>query len=64
MSIGGGDAGAFLAAVLEGVDAVEGDAGYVFIGCEDTEDATFLAPVGWFQAAIMQYGFALSVRTR
>jgi hypothetical protein len=30
--------------VLKGVDAVESDAGYVFIGCKDTEDATFLAP--------------------
>ena len=43
-AVGGGDAGALLAAVLQGVDAVEGDAGYVFIGCVDAEDAALLAP--------------------
>jgi hypothetical protein len=47
MAVCSSDAGALLAAVLQGVDAVEGDARYVFIGCENTEDATFLAPSLW-----------------
>ena len=46
VAVCGGDAGAFLAAVLQGVDAVEGDAGYVFAGGVHPEDATFLAPLG------------------
>ncbi len=43
-AVGGGDAGALLAAVLEGVDAVEGDAGYVFIRRVDAEYAALLSP--------------------
>ncbi len=38
------DASALLAAVLQGIDAVEGNAGYVFIRRVDAEDAAFLSP--------------------
>ena len=44
-SIACGDAGALLAAVLEGVDSVEGYARYVFIRREHAEDAALLLPV-------------------
>src|SRR5439155_24853307 len=43
-SVGRGDAGALLAAVLEGIDAVEGDAGYIFTGRVDAEYAALLSP--------------------
>ena len=42
-AVGGGDAGALLAAVLEGVEAVEGDAGDVFVRRVDAEDAALLS---------------------
>src|SRR4030042_1501559 len=44
-SVACGDAGALLAAVLEGVDTVEGDPCYVFVRREHAEDATLLSPV-------------------
>jgi len=43
-AVGGGDAGALLASVLKSVDAVEGDAGYVFTGSVDAEYAALLSP--------------------
>jgi hypothetical protein len=43
-AIGCGDAGALLTTMLQSIDSVESDAGYVFIGRVDAEDAALLAP--------------------
>src|SRR5256885_388383 len=43
--VGDGDAGRFLAAVLEGEEAEEGDAGDVAVGSADAEDAAHQATV-------------------
>jgi hypothetical protein len=40
--IGRGDAGAFLAAVLQGKKCEKGKTGYILIGCIDTENAARL----------------------
>jgi hypothetical protein len=40
--VASGYARAFLPSMLEGVQAIEGDAGYVFPSREDAEDATGL----------------------
>ena len=44
-SVACGDARALLAAVLEGVDAVEGDSCYVFVRRKHAEHAALLSPV-------------------
>jgi hypothetical protein len=44
LSVCGGDAGTFLAAVLEGEDAVEGGAGYVFTRGVNAKDAALVLP--------------------
>jgi hypothetical protein len=43
LAIGGGYACAFLPAMLKGIQAVEGDPGYVFPRREDAEDAAGLS---------------------
>jgi hypothetical protein len=42
-AVGGGYACAFLASMLEGIQAVEGDPGYVFPWRVDAEDAAGLS---------------------
>jgi hypothetical protein len=42
-AVGGGYAGAFLASMLKGIQAVEGDPGYVLAWRVDAEDAAGLS---------------------
>jgi hypothetical protein len=42
-AVGGGYAGAFLASMLKGIQAVEGDSGYVLAWRVDAEDAAGLS---------------------
>ena len=65
-SVSGGDSGAFLAAVLECVDAVEGGAGYVLARGVHPEDAAFVLPDGarqWLDSHTQRNGNSLKQRS-